>query len=89
MKSLTRCLSCLIIIVFTSLISQGADKTTRPFITDKSIQKVQDELLKKYGDQDKERIYKGTGQLAGNWRKTDGSNDDFIKFCTDNFINRK
>ncbi len=86
MKLLTRYLSGLIIIVFTGLTSQGADKTTRLFITDKSIQKVQDELLKKYGDQDKERIYKGTGQLAGNWRKTDGSNDEFIKFCTENFL---
>ena len=56
MKSLTRNLSCLLIIIFTSLTSQGADKTTRLFITDKSIQKVQDELLKKFGDPDKELI---------------------------------
>jgi hypothetical protein len=86
MKSLTKYLSCLIIIVFTSLTTQGADKTTRLFISDKSLAKVRDELISKYGALDKERIYKGTAQLAGNWRKTDGTNDEFIKFCTENFL---
>jgi hypothetical protein len=87
MRSLIRCFSCLvIIIIFTGLSSQGSDKTNKLFISDKTVKKLQDELIKKYGALDKERIYKGTGQLARNWRKTDGTNDDFFKFCTDNFL---
>jgi len=36
-----------------------------------------------------EMVKKGVSQLAANWRVEDGSEDDFISFCTENIIDEK
>ncbi|MGC9069721.1 MAG: hypothetical protein ACP5IO_00200 [Elusimicrobiales bacterium] len=53
-------------------------------IPKKAINKAIKELIKKYPDQ-KERISTGVNQVAKLWQKTDGSNEDFIDFCINNF----
>lgn len=76
----------LIAIFVTGCIHNGETGKGRSFITIKSLHRVQTELLKKCGESDKERIIKGSSQLAVDWRKTDGSNEDFVKFCDENFL---
>ncbi len=53
-------------------------------------QKTQDDVIKelitKHGEQLKSRIEKGVTQSASLWRKLDGNEEDFKKFCIENFI---
>lgn len=87
MKISIRQLSGLVIILlFFSCNNQDVSRPGKFYITEKSTQKVRDELTKKLGDPHNERILKGVSQLAKNWRKSDGTNDDFVKFCIDNFL---
>ncbi len=55
-------------------------------IDEQTIEETQQELLAKYGDEFRERIEKGVNQVASLWYETDGSKEDFKKFCLDNFI---
>ena len=77
----------LIFILVTGCSNQGSDKNIKSYITETSVRKVQEELIKKYGEQNRDRILKGSGQLSKNWRKTDGTKEEFEKFCIGNFIN--
>jgi hypothetical protein len=86
MKLLIKQFTCLAIIVLTGCGDQGTKSSIELFINDKSVSKVQDELIAKTGGKSKERIIKGTTQLARNWRKGDGTNDDYIKFCLENYL---
>ena len=70
--------------VFKSFIKEA--KAAQGVIADETVQKVQTDLNKIYGEKNSERIAKGTAQIAKNWRKTDGSNEDFVKFCMENFL---
>jgi len=87
MKSTMLALKCLVIaMIFASCTSKDLNVKKISFITDISIKKVKEELISKNGEQNKERILKGSEQLAKNWRKEDGNNEDFIKFCVENFL---
>ncbi len=50
------------------------------------VEKTVNALLEKYGESQKFRIERGVNQVANLWRKTDGSNSDFEKFCHEQFI---
>ncbi|MCK4760918.1 MAG: hypothetical protein KAW12_01875 [Candidatus Aminicenantes bacterium] len=50
------------------------------------IAKVSAALSEKCGPEHKERIEKGVRQVARLWKKNDGSDSDFEKFCTKNLI---
>ncbi len=63
--------------------SQDAEKTN---ISTTTIQQVTDTLIKMYGDSRKELIEKGVNQSAALWFESDGSPDDFIKFCKENYF---
>ena len=87
MKALIRQFSFLIIIILTASYSfPGHDDSNNRYITDQTLGKVRLELVKKYGEQNKERIFKGTNQVARNWRESDGTNEEFEKFCQANFL---
>ncbi len=43
-------------------------------------------LKEKYGDAASFRIEKGVSQAAGLWRESDGTAEEFEKFCTENFV---
>lgn len=47
---------------------------------------VKAELIKKYGESNKERINTGVDQSAFFWYAEDGSFNDFQQFCIENFI---
>lgn len=51
-----------------------------------TIEKTTKALLDKYGESQRFRIEKGIAQAANLWRVSDGTEQDFEKFCTDNFI---
>lgn len=76
----------IIIILIVACNNQGPDKNIKLYIPDTSVRKVQNELIKKYGDQNRDRIFKGSIQLSKSWRKTDGTKEEFEKFCIGNFI---
>ncbi len=70
--------------LFKTFISRSTISTV--LISTEAVQQVQNELIEKFGDQNAERIKKGTSQLAKNWRKSDGTESDYKKICIDNFI---
>ncbi len=51
-----------------------------------TMEKVQADLVKKYGDGAKFRIERGVKQAASLWRESDGSANEFESFCRENFI---
>jgi hypothetical protein len=88
MKSKILSIKWLVIaMIFSGCTGTGHNVTENTFITGKSVEKVQEELINKNGEKYKERILKGSEQLAKNWRKADGNNEDYIKFCVENFLN--
>ncbi len=56
------------------------------FLNNNTIDKTIHELIKKYPNLDKTKIEKGVSQVAELWRTSDGNENDFEKFCLDNFI---
>jgi hypothetical protein len=55
-------------------------------ITTETSSKTIAALVKTYGDVNKARIEKGVEQAAALWTREDGSNEDFEKFCAENFV---
>lgn len=76
-------ISMLVIIV--CLFFSANAQTTR-LISEKTLAEVQEFLIRKHGESERERIIKGTGQLARNWRESDGPEKNFILFCEQNFL---
>lgn len=71
-------------VMFKTLIAKS--KTTNLLLPDETLVKIQDELIKKNGEQCRDRILRGTSQLSKSWRITDGTASDFEAFCKENFI---
>jgi len=42
-------------------------------------------MAEKFGEGERERIEKGVRQVAQRWRKDDGTNQEFVDFCLNNF----
>ena len=74
----------LILILFWILTLHA--QVPAPFIDGDMVQKVQGELLQKYGESDKFRADRGVEQAAGLWRAEDGSASEFAAFCRENFL---
>ena len=55
-------------------------------ITDKAANETIAKLKDSLGDSFSFRIERGVMQVAELWRETDGSQDDFIKFCKNSFV---
>jgi len=55
-------------------------------ISEKILQEVKDSLLGIHGEMHKERIMKGTRQLAGNWIAEEEGKESFKNFCLENFL---
>jgi hypothetical protein len=90
MKNITEPLCvicCLIMIPFmTGCNGPGKGESNQQFINTLAIGEVQDTLLKMHGERARDRIVKGTVQLAKNWRESDGTSQDFIAFCSASFL---
>jgi len=59
---------------------------TMSSISKDMVKQTTDELIKKYGPENKFRIERGVGQAAAFWKASDGSAADFKKFCMENFV---
>lgn len=60
--------------------------STVTVIEQSAIEKVAAQLKARFGESEAERITRGTGQVARLWRESDGSAEDYEKFCLDNFV---
>lgn len=69
---------------FKGTVNQGANSMSS--IDNKVTDKVISDLVNKLGESNKFRIERGVRQCAEFWRDEDGSSDDFVKFCNDNFL---
>jgi len=74
------------LLFLTCKVPKKNETTMTNFIPNTSITKVCDSLIAKYGKTFKIRIEKGVSQSAALWRKTDGTIEEFEKFCNENFI---
>ncbi len=62
------------------------DASGQNYIPESTINEVQRNLLEQYGEQEADRIMRGTAMVASLWRESDGSPDEFFEFCTENFL---
>lgn len=61
-------------------------ETKTGFITKATVEKVITQLTDSCGETAKFRIEKGVNQVASLWDKQDGDQDEFARFCKENFI---
>lgn len=64
---------------------QSKNEETMGSISQKTIESAEQQLMEKFGETERIRIKKGISQVAMFWQEEDGSEDDFIKFCLENF----
>ncbi|MFA7627335.1 MAG: hypothetical protein WCZ17_09855, partial [Candidatus Kapaibacterium sp.] len=64
-------------------------KVQQRFISDLIINKTIKDIESKFDTPDKQRIESGVKQTAGFWTVEDGNEEEFNKFCVENFINSK
>ncbi|MFW5710180.1 MAG: hypothetical protein ACOCXW_01785, partial [Bacteroidota bacterium] len=78
------------IVILTAMIMVVACKTefkkeeNMKINPDKQV--VIDSLMNRYGENEKFRIERGVEQVASLWTTEDGTDEEFKKFCLDNFI---
>ena len=83
-----------ILVMAMALITMGccksgrssADESEKANITTQTVNTAQKALTEKYGESYQAAIEKGVTHAASLWRQQDGTADDFVAFCTDNFI---
>ena len=64
---------------------KSKNEQTMSSISQKSIESAEQQLTEKFGNSESVRIKKGIEQVAMFWQKEDGSDDEFISFCLENF----
>jgi hypothetical protein len=72
-------------IISTPLKLSGASGLL-PHIANAALETARDSLVVLHGKDMEGRIYRGTGMVAGLWRESDGSEEDFVHFCVANFM---
>ncbi len=68
------------------IASNTKEKSGSMIITGSVKKQTVDSLINRYGETNRYRIETGVNQAASFWQKEDGNADDFIKFCTENFV---
>lgn len=74
------------IMLFTTMIQQCGKKEETKMISDEFAVKVADEMIAKFGETSADRIRTGITQMQNFWTKEDGNEEDFRKFCLENFL---
>jgi hypothetical protein len=77
--------SCLLLALAILALAPLSAQAQAKFIDNDTLQKVQAELLQKYGEGEKFRVERGLEQVAELWRDGDGSAAEFAAFCRENF----
>jgi hypothetical protein len=65
---------------------EKSEQVKKSSITEATIKQVADTLVTMYGEKNKELINKGVAQAAALWYESDGTSDDFKKFCKENYL---
>ncbi|MBN1414862.1 MAG: hypothetical protein JW973_07165 [Bacteroidales bacterium] len=76
----------LLIPLWVIMACQQGDKKNRMFINEALKKAAVDTLVVGKGEAFRARIETGIDQVAFFWTKNDGSEDEFIQFCSDHFV---
>lgn len=77
----------LLIISFFGVFALAQEGVDEKQIISGNIQaNVKTKIISKFGESHKERIERGVTRVASLWWKEDGSEEDFERFCLENFI---
>jgi hypothetical protein len=77
---------CLFLLLTLAALTPLSAQETGKFISADLQQRVQAELLQKYGETAKFRVERGVDQVARLWRSEDGSPQEFAEYCRQYFI---
>lgn len=67
-------------------MNNTTDNKAQTNISEADIAKALSTIKKKFGDTDLKRVEKGINQIAALWTTQDGTNEEFVSFCAENFI---
>ncbi len=76
----------LIFLSISAIVVQGTSMAQSQFIGDAHIKAVVNELVENHGNAEQARMERCVRQVAEFWRGEDGTPDDFVAFCRDNYI---
>jgi len=79
-------LAILIVLILSVIILQGTAMGQDQFITTTQVSAVVNELVEVHGTDELSRMERCVGQVARFWREDDGSAEDFVSFCKNNYI---
>ncbi|HZJ74302.1 MAG TPA: hypothetical protein VFC87_05815 [Perlabentimonas sp.] len=85
MKRFTIFLTIPILLAMTNCTPQGKAPESSP-ISKQEIEQTIEKLTNQHGADHNFRVERGVNQVASLWRKTDGTNQEFMAFCEDKFI---
>ncbi|MFZ1730373.1 MAG: hypothetical protein WBQ23_16525 [Bacteroidota bacterium] len=87
--SYARILSALLLLLLFSACGTPGEKgksMTGTTMNEESAKAAIDTLVARYGEVQRARIERGVRQVARLWRDEDGSKDNFMEFCTTQFV---
>lgn len=80
-----------LLVIFLGLVgihcTQNSTGDVKMGLPESTQKKVVSALVEKHGESARKRIEMGVGQAAARWQTKDGSEQDFIEFCLDHFLN--
>lgn len=71
--------------LFTACNKKNEKQENMSVISEKALVSAKDQLVEKHGKEHLFRIEKGVKQVSQFWTLEDGTEEDFIKFCVENF----
>ena len=75
-----------VVMFFATMTQQCGKKEGTKMISDEFAVKVADKMIAKFGETSADRVRTGITQMQKFWTKKDGSEEDFQKFCMENFL---
>lgn len=75
-----------LVTALTMSVTAGEQMTTRQYLTPDQTGAAVDALIKEYGEQHRSRIESGVARAAFPWREEDGSAQEFVEFCVEQFV---
>lgn len=75
-----------IVVIFIFSCSSQDATIDQEILNDKIIAKVQTNLIKTFGSENEALINRGIKHAASLWRKSDGTVEEFKKFCLENYM---
>ncbi|MDR2585508.1 MAG: hypothetical protein LBC84_04710 [Prevotellaceae bacterium] len=76
----------IIITMVMGVLGFGCKTVNQNVVTDETVNVTITQLVEKYGEQEQVRMEKGVKQMATLWESKDGTKEEFIEFCLENYI---